>query len=281
MIHSFIESWSLFGDTYLTAWALAVMLAVVGIPVVARDQIFLGAAVTQTALLGVAVGYLVANSEVVFHSSWANKTVIISLFSVGFAVATTVFTMCLCQDRHTPESLTGWLFLAATGLTYVVLAKSPFGLKGVSERVSSSLIGASRADSIMFSILAVAVCIAARQFFRPLMLVTFDRHMAIACGLTVRRIELIMALAIGLILGLALRASGMLYAFGYLVLPALFARQLCRNMRTVFIVAPIAALLIAVAAFAIGNHWDLPQAPLAVSLMAVALLPAAMVKRQS
>ena len=55
MIEAFVDSWGLFADTYLAGWAVAVLLSLVGVWVVARDQIFLGAAVSQASTLGTAV----------------------------------------------------------------------------------------------------------------------------------------------------------------------------------------------------------------------------------
>ncbi len=55
MIESFLASWDLFRDTYLVGWLLAVLLSLLGVFVVARDQVFLGAAVTQASTLGVAL----------------------------------------------------------------------------------------------------------------------------------------------------------------------------------------------------------------------------------
>ena len=47
MIAEFLDSWSLFGPAYLTAIAGAVLLSLVGVFVVARDQVFLAAAVSH------------------------------------------------------------------------------------------------------------------------------------------------------------------------------------------------------------------------------------------
>lgn len=55
MIAAFLDSWSLFQNTYLAGWAIAVALAVTGVWVVARNQIFLGIAVSQASALGIAV----------------------------------------------------------------------------------------------------------------------------------------------------------------------------------------------------------------------------------
>ena len=45
MIESFVASWDLFGSTYLVGLLIAGVLSVVGVWIVARDHIFLGAAV--------------------------------------------------------------------------------------------------------------------------------------------------------------------------------------------------------------------------------------------
>jgi hypothetical protein len=54
VIESFLESWALFQTTYLAGIALAALLALVGVWVVAREQVFLGAAIAQASTLGIA-----------------------------------------------------------------------------------------------------------------------------------------------------------------------------------------------------------------------------------
>ena len=55
MITRFLASWALFSQAYMTAWLIAIVLSLLGVLVVARDQIFFGAAVAQAATLGIAV----------------------------------------------------------------------------------------------------------------------------------------------------------------------------------------------------------------------------------
>ena len=55
MITEFLASWDLFGTTYIAGWLIAVLLSMLGVLVVARDQIFIDAAVSQASVLGVAV----------------------------------------------------------------------------------------------------------------------------------------------------------------------------------------------------------------------------------
>ena len=51
MIRSFLDTWFLFGHTWVVGWLVATLLSVVGVVVVARNQVFVGAAVAQSATL--------------------------------------------------------------------------------------------------------------------------------------------------------------------------------------------------------------------------------------
>ena len=68
--------------------------------------------------------------------------------------------------------------------------------------------------------------------------------------------------------------QGTIYVFGCLVLPALSARATCREMRSMFWVAPAIALATTVPAFVLAHALDLPPAQLAVAIMAGALVVA-------
>jgi energy-coupling factor transporter ATP-binding protein EcfA2 len=55
VIAEFADSWALFHNAYLVGWLLAITLSAIGVLVVARDQIFIGAAVSQASVLGIAI----------------------------------------------------------------------------------------------------------------------------------------------------------------------------------------------------------------------------------
>ena len=70
MIARFLASWDLFSQAYMTAWLIALLLSLVGVLVVARDQIFLGAAVSQAATLGIAVALVLSDLLPGEHFAW-------------------------------------------------------------------------------------------------------------------------------------------------------------------------------------------------------------------
>jgi ABC-type Mn2+/Zn2+ transport system permease subunit len=77
---------------------------------------------------------------------------------------------------------------------------------------------------------------------------------------------------LGLAVGLSIRASGMLYTFGCLVLPALVAKNLCREVRDMFFVAPVVAILAGITGFVLANYYDYPPGQMTVALYCLLLV---------
>jgi ABC-type Mn2+/Zn2+ transport system permease subunit len=71
-----------------------------------------------------------------------------------------------------------------------------------------------------------------------------------------------------------MRVSGMLYTFGCLVLPALVAKNLSREIRPLLWLAPSVALAASLAGFVLAHHFDVPPAHATVALLSAALLAA-------
>ena len=268
MIESFAASWPLFQQSYLAGWLIAALLALVGVVVVARDQIFLGAAVSQASTLGIAVGMYLASlgpdAELVERDPWVLSLVAV-LFAVGAALSSSTARLA---RGDTYESITGWVFLASSSLSILVVAQSPHGLEEVHRLLSSSLIGATEWDVLLFACLLAPAAVAVYFTRRKLLLYAMDPGMAEAVGLRVTRWSIVVLAALGVVVALSIRVSGTLYAFGCLVLPALAAKGFSREALPLFWIAPALATFTAVWGFVFANHWDLPPAPVTVALLA-------------
>jgi len=267
MIRDFIASWPLFHDAYVAGWLIAVLLAVVGVLVVARNQIFLGAAVAQTSTLGIALGMWLGSALGVEALAGDHAHGALSLIGVGFAVLAALLTAR--GGSGAQEAATGWLFLAAASGATLVLAASPHGLEEIKHLVSSSIIGATANDVWLFAALAL-ISIGGVVLTRDrLLLFAIDPSMAVAVGMRASVWNAAVAAWLGLVVGLATRATGLLYTFGCLVLPPLAAASLCRESAALFWVAPLLAVASGLAGFVVANHLDLPPAQMAVALQAL------------
>ncbi len=273
MITSFLASWPLFAHAYLTAWLISVLLATVGVLVVAREQIFLGAAVSQAATLGIAAGLL--GRTLLPHEAlrWLHTDSALNALAVGGAMlAAYATTHPRPRTGESPEALTGWVFLTSASGAVLLVAHSPHGLAEIQRLLSSSLIGATVTDLWLFAACVLATGVALILWQRQLLLLALDPSMALAAGLRARRWRLGLALWLGLVVGLSLRASGMVYTFGCLVLPALIAKNLCRAVRPLFLVAPLIALGLSGLGCLVADAMDTPPAQMTVALLSGALV---------
>jgi len=280
MIESFLSSWALFHNTYLAGWLIGLLLSLVGVLVVARDQIFLGAAVSQASTLGIALAMWIGAWSAAHSLSWFRSDAFLSLMAVAFSVLAALITGPggeTAGESH--EALTGWVFLASGSLSILIVSHSPHGLEEIHRLLASSIIGATGEDVWAFGALAGLTALAIWAAHRRLVLFAMDPVMAAAVGMRTTRWAALASGCLGLAVGLSIRTSGMLYTFGCLVLPALVAKNLCREVRPMFVVAPVVAVGTGAVGFVLANHYDFPPAQMTVALLSLLLMVAWLVPR--
>lgn len=271
MIQSFIESWSLFHLTYETGLLIALLLALAGVLVVARDQIFIGAAVSQASTLGIACSMWLASCFEQLASHEHSAESMAGVMAVVFSVLAAWITMRGGGRTDSHEAITGWIFLMSSSLSILIVAHSPLGLDEIHRLLSSSIIGSSLSDVVVFATLALTAAVALVFHRSRLVLLVTDPAMAAASGLRVARWDLFIATSLGVMIGLGIRSSGLIFTFGCLVLPALIAKQLCREVRPMFWVAPLVSVSVCLAGFVVSNHYDFPPAQMSIALLSAGL----------
>lgn len=272
MLSAFWQSWPLFQNTYLAGWSIAVLLSLVGIVIVARDQIFVGVAVSQASALGITVGMWLESWWGASATGWYDLDVVASLVGGLFAVAGALITADSSgRWRETRESITGWVFLLGASGSVLLVSHSPHGMEEVHRLMTSTLIGAGSGDVVIFAGMALASAAALLAFREPLMLLLIDGEMAAAVGLRVGLLNYLIYVWIGVAIALSLRVSGMVYTFGLLILPALVARAVSRELRQLLWVSPLVALAATAPAFLVANYYDFPPAHVSVAVLVVTL----------
>ena len=269
MIGEFLDSWPLFQNAYLSGWFVGVLLAVLGVYVVARDQIFLGAALAQASTLGIAVGLCLGACSLAACLHCGQGDWMPMVLAVVFSVLSALLTVRdHGEGRESREALTGWVFLVSSSLALLLLSHSPHGMEEVHRLLASSLLGAQPWEVWLYGTLALVALLVAILARDRLALLAMDHVMAGAVGMRTRLWTYGMAVGLGVAIGLAIRSTGILYAFGCLVLPTLAARGFCREVRPLFLVAPVMLLLCAIPGFVAANHFDYPPAQVTVGLLA-------------
>jgi ABC-type Mn2+/Zn2+ transport system permease subunit len=275
VIHDFLSSWSLFRDSYLAGWLLATLLPALGVLVVARDQIFVGAAISQASLLGIACALWAGAALGLGAAAGASHDVLVSAAAGAFAILAALLTAggrARRGDSH--ESITGFVFLASASAAVLLMAHSPHGMDEINRLLASTIIGATSGDVAIFLVLTLATAAVLWSRGAELVLLVMDGEMAEAVGLDVARWNAAMAIWLGLVVGLSNRVAGAIFTFGCLVLPALAARNLCREVRTMLLVAPLLGLGSAMVAFVVAHTFDYPPGQTTAFVQSLVLIAA-------
>ena len=268
MIAEFLSSWPLFHNAYLSGWLISVLLSLMGVLVVARDHIFIGAAVSQASALGIAVGMVFGGWLTPDEQSWWRSHVFYGVMGGTFSVAAALVTSHKgSPGRDSHEAITGWIFLLSLSASVLLLSHSPHGLEEVHSLLTSTIIGAKSSDVWAFSLLTLVTIAGVLRYHREALLVVIDPEMAQAVGLHVDRWNMVLSIWLGVIVGFSIHVSGVVYAFACLVLPALIAKNLSREVRSMFLGAPVISLGAGVMAFVLANHYDYPPGQTATACL--------------
>ena len=255
----------------MAGWLIGVLLSLVGVFVVARDQIFIGAAVSQASLFGIAVG--IWSGSLLGAAGWWQSEWFHAVMGGLFAVLAAFVTARAAHHggRETPEAVTGWVFLASTSGSILLMSHNRLGMEEINRLLSSTIIGAHRQDVWIFLALTVLTAAVLSLKYRSVVLIALEPEMARVAGLRVGLWNGLLSVWLGMVIGSAIHVSGVVFTFASLVLPALIAKNLGRTARSLFFLAPCVSLATGVAAFVLANHYDFPPGQFAAACLCALL----------
>lgn len=281
----YLASWAFFDDSWIAGLLVAASCAIPGVLVVARNQIFIGAAIAQAATAGVALGFWIAGlTSGIGGPVDPCHMVGVSMLALSFpylgAITIAIVAAVICApgilgQRSSPESRTGWVFLTGSALALLLLSQNAHGANAINTLLNSSLLGAQTSDIVLPAITAGLSILIAVLAGRHLVLLAIDAEWAPLAGIRRRRWEIGIALWVAVTVAIAIRTGGLLYTFACLILPAMAARGACREVRWQFLAAPLLGLIAANAGFALSTRHNLPPPQLTVLCFAVLPLLAA------
>lgn len=274
--------WTLFGDALATGAWLGLVLPWLGVLLLLRQQVFVAAAIGQAANLGVALAMAFAAlfGACPLHVSGASSPAWVVAASVLPAVLAAWAALRAGDGtRAAIEARSAVVFLVGSAGAMVALANQPHGAQELQRLFLSSLLSAGPTDAWLAA--GAAAVVAAALWSRPRALVAWaaDPRTARAHGVPTRRLDFAAAIVVGVVVGQALLATGLLYTFAAMTLPVFAARGLARSLRGVVLLAPVFGVGGQAAAFALAHRFDLPPGQVAV-LVYAALAAAAGLRRR-
>jgi ABC-type Mn2+/Zn2+ transport system permease subunit len=244
----------------------------VGVFLVVRRLVFMGVALPQISSTGVAIALslpLWFGFHVAGHPSESAHALAFAGSITLSLVAILILAFLERRGRGQPEGRLGTAYVVAAALSILLLAKNPYGEIGWLDMLKGEVITISNFDLALTAGTLALVLAVLGLFYKELLLVSFDRVMAITLRKNVLFWDVLLYLLIGLTVSMAVLSVGPLIAFGFLLIPALTAHLFARNMRQFTTLASVIGGAAAFLGFWMAYQWDLPVGPTDVVLLGV------------
>jgi ABC-type Mn2+/Zn2+ transport system permease subunit len=245
----------------------------VGVYFVLRRMIFLGVALPQLSAAGVAFAFFV-RSMIGFHQHGEPSERLLAMAgSLGFAlVGLLVLAALERQGRETLEARIGvaYAFAAAASILFVVA--DPYGEAEMTSLLKGDIVTTTGTSLRLLATVLALVALALVALRKELLLVSFDREMAIVLGKWAGLWDAVLYLLIGVTISFGVMTAGPLLTFGFLVIPPLTARLVTRHMLGFSMTAAGFGATTAFVGFYLAYRFDLPLGPTDVALALIVLL---------
>jgi len=242
----------------------------VGVFLVLRRLVFMGVALPQISSTGVAIALSVPLWLGVIQPEHAAHSEHLLAF-----VGSTSFSLCAIlllaflerRGKGVPEGRLGAAYVVAAALSILLLSKNRYAEVGWLDLLKGEVITIDNVDLTLTAVTLAVVLAALGLFHKELLLVSFDRAMAITLRKNVVFWDVLLYLLIGLTVSMAVLSVGPLISFGFLLIPALTAHLFAPNMRQFTIYASLLGGVAAFVGFCIAYWYDLPVGPSDIVLL--------------
>jgi len=265
----------LFPYAILGSIAAGIICSFLGVFVVSQRVVFLGAALTQAAIAGVAFAFLhLLNLEEILASVFGIQSIDESFlhhfehtfFSLLFAVlAVLIFSQSYRQKYLTTDSLLGIIFVVAIALRIIFIQKSPVAeVAEIESILKGDILFIGIQEFYTLFIIMVIIFLVFSLFSKQLRFVTFDAETAAAHGINDRLWLLVFYLTVGIGISLTTRFVGDVFTFAFLILPASIAILIAKRITNVFIYSTIIGAIVPPIAIFVAFELDISSGPTAV-----------------
>ncbi|HXG47827.1 MAG TPA: metal ABC transporter permease [Methylomirabilota bacterium] len=259
---------SLYRNTVAVGLLIGVACPLVGVYLVLRRLIFLGLALPQVSSCGIAAAFALHAWHLIPHLDDSSERSLAFFGSTVFTLGAILLLSALeRRGGGLVEGRVGTAYVLAGAWSILLLVKNPYGEHGLLERLKGEIVAVSGGDLALTAATLALVVVALLVFRKELLLVAYDREMAIALRKNVALWDLALFIAIGLAVSMSVLSVGPLVTFGFLLLPPLTARGLARSMGQLWVLAPAIGAAGALGGFWIAYRWDLPVGPTDVALL--------------
>jgi ABC-type Mn2+/Zn2+ transport system permease subunit len=251
-----LETILLFKDALYGSLLIAIACSVLGVYVVFRRIVFVGAAMAQLSSAGIAFALFLTGMGLALGAVTQPITMSLLMTMAGAVF----FGLGGGRLRIPPDATIGVTYVVAAATGILLISKAATG-EAHDMFLQGNILGITVKDMWVLLGVALPVLLVHFVFYKEFLFVSFDRETARTLGYKVTFWNLFLYVTLGLVIAFAMQFAGVMLVFNFLVLPAVTGMLVARNMRWTFAVAVVSALIAAVIGFSLSVPFDLPTGP--------------------
>ncbi len=261
--------WDIMGLPFLECLVLVGIHSYLGLHVLRRKVIFVDLALAQVAALGTTVAFL-------FHIDPQGPGAYV--FSLLFTIiAAAVFSITRLKKERVPqEAIIGLVYALAAAISVLVVAEAPHGAEHIKEIMTGAILwvtgGEVAAAAVVYALVGLFHFIFRKRFIA----ISENHEKAFETGYNVRLWDFFFYLSFGLVITHSVRTAGVLLVFVFLVVPAIMAMLITKNLLHQLFIGWGVGLLVSVGGMGISYHFDSATGPTVVAFYGGVLLVGAL-----
>jgi zinc/manganese transport system permease protein len=226
-----------------------------------RQLSFFSDALGHSALLGISVGLLLG----------INPSVVLLPFAVVFALGVTYL---LERTRLWTDALLNIIYSSSLAIAIIILSFVGKYKGGLHNLLFGDILAVGAGDLILSGVLLIVCLCFLGLTLRTQMLLSLHEPLAIARGVAVSTHRRAFIVLLSLVVGLSIKAIGVLLVSAFVVIPASAARLLSRTFTSYIILSSGLGALSAITGMLISAAFNLPSGPSIVATQLAIFLAA-------
>ena len=231
----------------LAGIGIALVCGPLGAFVVWRRMSYFGDTLAHSALLGIALGFMLELN--------LNIAVVVVCLAIAVILVALEHNQAIATDTLLGILAHGSL---SAGLVLVALLEVRIDLMGL---LFGDLLAVSEADLYWILIGGPIILLLLWVLWKPLLSITLHEELAEVEGIAVRPVKLSLMLMIALVIAIAMKIVGILLITSLLIIPAATARYLAKTPEQMAIIASIIGCLAVVGGLSGSYQFDTPTGP--------------------
>ena len=242
---------------------VALIAAPLGCFIVWKRMAYLGETMSHSALLGVAMGFLLG------------VDLVIGVFVVALVIALILFALQK-QKQIANDTILGILSHTSLALGILILSLMTWLQIDLTSYLFGDILAVNISDVYLIYFAGAIILALLLWLWKPLLAITVDKELVQAEGVPVLKYELIFMLLIAAVTALSMKVIGALLVTSLLIIPATTARYFSNTPEKMAAVAAVVGLISVIGGLNISLYLNTPSGPsiviVAASLFFVSLL---------